>query len=58
MKVKVLVSMAGKGFALEPGDPYDCGEAEAKRLMDAGYAVPWAEKKVERAVRRVPAEKR
>lgn len=56
MKIKMLVSIAGGDFALSPGDETErFGDAEAARLVDAGYAVPVAEAKTERATRKTPA---
>lgn len=41
MKIKMLVSLAGGDFVLSPGDETDrFGDAEAGRLVEAGYAVP------------------
>lgn len=40
MYVKLLTSLVGKGFSLSPGQIIDRPEAEAQRLIDAGYAVP------------------
>lgn len=39
MKIKLLTSMAGKGFVRNPGDVLDLLEVEATRLIAAGYAV-------------------
>jgi hypothetical protein len=55
MRVRMLVGLAG-GIFLSPGDEAEFADAEAIRLIDAGFAVP-AEKKIERATKRV-AEKR
>lgn len=38
MKVKILVSMAGVDFVRNSGEVMDLPTAEAKRLIDAGYA--------------------
>lgn len=51
MRVKMLVGIAG-GITLEPGDEHDFDDAEAIRMIEAGFAVPVA-KKPEQAVRRV-----
>lgn len=41
MKIRMLVSLAGGDFVLSPGDETDrFGDAEAGRLVEAGYAVP------------------
>ncbi|MCB1499717.1 MAG: hypothetical protein KDK07_07980 [Bauldia sp.] len=59
MKIRMLTSMAGADFALAPNDETDRFPAkEAKRLIEAGYAVPVDKKPVDKAVRRPPAEKR
>lgn len=41
MKIKMLVSMAG-AEAINVGDERDVDDAEAKRLIEAGYAMPIA----------------
>ncbi|MEF2549996.1 hypothetical protein VQ042_01285 [Aurantimonas sp. A2-1-M11] len=59
MKIKMTTSMAGVAFALSPGDETEqFGDAEAIRLIEAGYAVPVAEDVTEKAVRRPVKEKR
>lgn len=58
MKIRMLVSLAGNEYSLSPGDERDFPQAEAIRLIDAGYAVPVAEQKVERAIAQPAAEKR
>lgn len=40
MVVRLLVPIAGLGFSLGPGDPYECDDASAARLVAAGMAVP------------------
>lgn len=52
MKLKMLTSMAGVNFALSPGDVTErFSDAEAARLIEAGYAVPVRdEAAVEKAV--------
>lgn len=57
MKLKLLVGMTG-GITLQPGDEYDFEQAEAFRLMEAGFAVPVAERRVETATVRKPQERR
>lgn len=55
----MLVSMAGPNGVWNVGDPYECGEAEAVRLIQAGMATPIAEQTIERAVKPLgKAEKR
>ena len=57
MKVKMLVSMAG-GVTLSPGDIHECDAAEAKRLIEAGSAIPHADERKQRAVNPRIAEQR
>jgi hypothetical protein len=59
MKLKMLVSMAGVGFALSVNEETErfSGD-EAKSLIEAGYATPVAEPKTERAVKPSATEKR
>lgn len=40
MVVRLLVPIAGVGFSLGPGDPYECDDASAARLVAAGIAAP------------------
>jgi len=59
MKLKMLIGMAGLDFSLAPNEEttrFDGKEAE--RLIEAGYAVPAAGEKVERATRKPAAETR
>ena len=54
MKIKLLVSFAGVGFALDAGAETDrFSEAEAIRMIEAGYAEPVAVASVETATRKV-----
>lgn len=48
MKLKALVGFTG-GMTLKPGDVFDAPGDEAKRLIEAGYAVPEVGDQVERA---------
>lgn len=58
MKIKLLVSFAGMDFALDAGSETDrFPDAEAIRMIEAGYAVPVGEAEVEKATRK-PREKR
>jgi hypothetical protein len=50
MNIRLLVGLAGNEYSLAPGDEREFPEKEAVRLIDAGYAVPVAEEKIERAV--------
>lgn len=59
MKIKMTCSIAGADFALSAGDVTDrFSEAEAIRMIEAGYAVPVAAIPVERAVKAGPDETR
>ena len=58
MKIKLLVSMAGPSRSWEVGDEDDFPDKEATNLIQAGFAVPVSEAKVERAVKPTAAEKR
>lgn len=52
MRIKMLVSLQGPTLSLECGDEYmNCDPAEAKRLVEAGFAVPIAEPKRQKAVK-------
>lgn len=54
MKIKLLVSFAGVDFALDAGTETDrFSDAEAIRMIEAGYAEPIAEAPVETATRKV-----
>lgn len=50
MKVLMLVGLKGAGIDMEPGDIYECEDAEATRLISARYALPHVEDSTERAV--------
>jgi len=56
MKVKLLTSLATASTAYNVGDEYECSAAEAGRLCEKGFAVPIAEQKIERAVKKQPAK--
>ncbi|PTD19907.1 hypothetical protein CV103_12010 [Sphingomonas fennica] len=59
MKIKMLTSISGQDFALSPDDETDrFTTSEATRLIDAGYAVPVADKATEKAVKTAAPEKR
>lgn len=38
MKLKMKVGMSGPDISLSPGDPHECEDAEALRLIEAGIA--------------------
>lgn len=54
----MLVGLCGPTLTLNPGDTYEPDDAEAKRLIEAGFAVPVVPEKKERAVKRRTKEKR
>ncbi len=59
MKIKMLVSMAGNGFALSVGEDTERFSAtEASRIVAAGYAIPVAAPVVERAIASPTQERR
>ena len=58
MKIKMLVSMAGNGFSLSPGDPWDVPEKEAIGLIEAGFAIPLASSEIETTTLDPTTEKR
>lgn len=58
MNIRMLVGLAGNEYSLAPGDEREFADAEAIRLIDAGYAVPVAEVKTERAVAQPAPERR
>jgi hypothetical protein len=51
MRIRMVVGLSGPATSLSPGDEAEFPQAEALRLVEAGYAVPVAEAKVERAVK-------
>lgn len=55
MLVRMVVGLSGLAANLSPGDEAEFPQAEALRLVEAGYAVPVAEAeaKIERAVKPV-----
>ena len=56
MRIKLLTGFSGPDICLSNGDEADFDDAEAIRLIEAGFAVPVA-KPVERAVKK-PKETR
>jgi hypothetical protein len=58
MKIKMLTGLCGPDYNLAPGDAHDFGDAEAVRLIEAGFAVPLAEIKSETATKKPAAERR
>ena len=57
-KVKLTVSMAGANYTRDAGDEHECSEAEAKRLIEAGFAVPIAAPKKETTTAKAVKETR
>ena len=55
MRVRMMVGLSGPTINLIPGDEADFPQAEALRLVEAGFAVPVVEAKIELAVK--PARK-
>jgi hypothetical protein len=51
MLLRMVVGLAGQTTSLAPGDEADFPQAEALRLIEAGYAVPAVEAKIERVVK-------
>ena len=58
MNIRMLVGISGNEYSLSPGDERDFPEREAIRLIEAGYAVPAVEAKIERAVAQPISERR
>ncbi len=58
MHIRMLAGLSGNEYSLSPGDERDFPDAEAIRLIAAGYAVPVAEVRVERAVAQPAPERR
>lgn len=57
MKIKIIISLAGADFALAPGEETErFSDAEARNLIEAGYAVPVAAEKRETATKKAPAK--
>ena len=51
MLVRMVVGLSGPAASFSPGDEAEFPQAEALRLIEAGYAVPVVEAKIERAVK-------
>lgn len=55
----MTVGLSGTAFCLSPGDEHDFEQAEAIRLIKAGFAVPVGEVEKEKAIKpRRKVEKR
>lgn len=57
MKIKMLTSMSGPNDQRARGDEIDVEDAEAVRLIEAGFAEPVRSEEPETAVRKQPSEK-
>lgn len=57
MKVKLLISRAGRDFVQKAGDEIDVSDAEGARLIEAGKAVPVREARKETAAKKITTEK-
>lgn len=57
MKVKLLISRAGRNFSQSVGDEIEVGDEEGRRLIEAGKAEPVRERRTEKAVRKPTTEK-
>lgn len=57
MKVELLVSRSGVDGAQNCGDIVDVSADEAKRMIEAGQALPARTQKVERATPKTKTEK-
>ena len=51
MQIKMLTGMAGSEYVLSPGDVHTFPDAEAERLIAAGFAERVATRKREKAVK-------
>ena len=58
IKVKLLVSRVGADGAQNRNDEIVVSVAEAKRMIEAGQAVPVASEKREKTIKRAATEKR
>ena len=59
MKIKMLTSLVGPEYSIDAGEETDrFTQAEAIRFVEAGFAVPVAEPKIERAEKKSVQEKR
>ncbi len=50
MLVRLLTGLSGPLYSLGPGDEREFPDSEATRLVEAGIAIPVAERSVETAV--------
>jgi hypothetical protein len=56
MKIKLLVGRAGADFAQSPGEVVEVSDAEGKRMIEAGQALPDAAMKKETATKKAVPE--
>lgn len=42
-KLKMLTCLSSTDGVFDIGDPYECDDAQAERLIDAGFAEPWVD---------------
>lgn len=57
MRLKMLCSMVGPNTNLNRNDEEDFPDEEAKRLIEAGFAIPVAKKKTEKAISKKVAQR-
>ena len=50
MMVEMLVGLSGPAYTLDPGHRREFPRDEAVRLIEAGYAIPVAERQIERTI--------
>jgi hypothetical protein len=59
MKIKMLAGFSGSDFSVSPQEETDrFSDAEAIRMIEAGYAVPIEETRIEKAIKKPAREKR
>jgi hypothetical protein len=58
MKVQLTTSLANENTSWRAGDLYECSEAEAKRLIAAGFAIDAPKETREHATKEIKGEKR
>lgn len=50
MMIEMLVGLSGPAYTLDPGERREFPQDEAVRLVEAGYAIPVAERQIERTI--------
>lgn len=58
MNIRMLTGLSGPAYNLAPGDEREFEDAEAKRLVGAGFAVPAPKAKRETATKKPADETR